>query len=106
IVAGRLTVCVRSGDTVSRQGGDEFVVVLAEIAHPQDAAVVAAKMIQALSEPVVVHPHTMNITASIGIAIYPVDGTDDATELMKKADLAMYAAKEQGRNGYRFYHPG
>lgn len=101
-VATRLNACVRSGDTVSRQGGDEFVIVLAEIAHAQDAALVAEKIIGTLGQPISVKGHELQITTSIGIAIFPVNGTDDARELMKKADTAMYAAKEAGRNGYRF----
>lgn len=101
-VATRLNACVRSGDTVSRQGGDEFVIVLAEIAHAQDAALVAEKIIGTLRQPIFVKGHELQITTSIGIAIFPVNGTDDAQELMKKADTAMYAAKEAGRNGYRF----
>lgn len=104
VVASRLNGCIRHGDTVSRQGGDEFVIVLAEIAHAYDAAQVAEKVLAALSRPVVVAPHELHITTSIGIAVYPVDGPDDMLELMKKADQAMYAAKEAGRNQYRFYH--
>jgi diguanylate cyclase (GGDEF)-like protein/PAS domain S-box-containing protein len=101
-VATRLNACVRSGDTVSRQGGDEFVIVLAEVARPPDAALVAEKIIGTLAQPISVKGHELQITTSIGIAIFPVNGTDDAQELMKKADAAMYEAKEGGRNGYRF----
>lgn len=102
-VAGRLTACVRSGDTVSRSGGDEFIIVLPQIAHPGDAALVAEKMIQAVNEPVAVGSHSLHVTTSIGIAVYPDDDGDDVRELMNKADTAMYAAKEAGRNRYRFY---
>lgn len=101
-VATRLNACVRNGDTVSRQGGDEFVVILAEVARPPDVALVAEKIIGALKQPITVNGHELQITTSIGIALFPVNGTDDAQELMKKADTAMYAAKEAGRNGYRF----
>jgi diguanylate cyclase (GGDEF)-like protein/PAS domain S-box-containing protein len=103
VAATRLNACVRNGDIVSRQGGDEFVIVLAEISHPQDAAVVAEKIIDTLAQPVSVNGRKLQITTSIGIAVYPLNGTDDTQELMKKADMAMYAAKEGGRNGYRFY---
>jgi len=103
-VADRLTSSVRHGDTVSRQGGDEFVVMLAEIAHPEDAAQVAQKILNALRLPFTIKGHKVKIGVSIGIAIYPVDGTDDIQELMKKADIAMYAAKEGGRNQYHFFH--
>lgn len=103
IVAGRLQACVRSGDTIARQGGDEFIVVLAEIARPGDAAGVAEKIIQAIGEPVQIAGTPLGVTTSIGIAVYPVDGSDDAQELLKKADRAMYAAKAAGRNAYRFF---
>lgn len=102
-VARRLTTCVRSGDTVSRTGGDEFIIVLTEISHPQDAANVADKIRVALTEPVLIADHRIDVTISIGIAVYPIDGTDDMQALMKKADRAMYAAKDAGRNTYRFY---
>lgn len=104
-VAMRLQTCVRAGDTVARPGGDEFVILLAEIAQPADAALVADKVIASLQLPVPVQGGLIQITTSIGIAVYPVDGDDDMQELMKKADLAMYQAKEAGRNGYRFYEP-
>jgi diguanylate cyclase (GGDEF)-like protein/PAS domain S-box-containing protein len=104
-VAKRLTGCVRMIDTVARSGGDEFVIVLTEIAQPADAAQVAEKIIAACAPPIEVAGHTLNITTSIGIALYPVDGTDDVDMLMKKADMAMYAAKDAGRNGYRFFQP-
>lgn len=101
-VAARLTTCVRGADTVSRPGGDEFIVALAEIAHPEDAAQVAEKVLRALAAPVAASGHRLLVTASLGIAIFPDDGAD-VLELMKKADRAMYAAKEAGRNRYRFY---
>jgi diguanylate cyclase (GGDEF)-like protein/PAS domain S-box-containing protein len=103
VVADRLQACVRSMDTVCRQGGDEFIIVLAEIAHPEDAAVVANKIINAINEPVSLNGNEVHITTSIGIAMYPVNGTDDAKELMKKADKAMYETKNKGRNGFTFY---
>jgi len=102
-VATRLNNCVRSADTVARTGGDEFVIILSEIANPRDAALVAEKIIASFARSVPVGDHLLNVTTSIGIAIYPVGGSDDVQELMKKADRAMYAAKEAGRNGYRFF---
>jgi len=104
IVAGRLQTCVRGMDTVCRQGGDEFIIVLSEISHVHDAAVVANKIINVINEPVSVQEYNLHITTSIGIAIYPVNGTDDARELMKKADMAMYEVKNEGKNGFKFYH--
>ena len=103
-VAMRLETCVRSGDTVARQGGDEFIIVLAEIAEPRDAARVAEKIVAVLGgAPVRLAEQELQVTTSIGIAVYPINGDDDVRELLKKADQAMYAAKTAGRNGYRFY---
>jgi diguanylate cyclase (GGDEF)-like protein/PAS domain S-box-containing protein len=99
-VAARLNETVRHGDIVSRPGGDEFIIVLTEISQPADAVLVAAKIIEALATPVEIGPHQIEIGTSIGIAIYPVDGMDDARELMKKADSAMYMAKQSGGNRY------
>lgn len=106
VVAGRLLGCVRGIDTVCRQGGDEFIIVLPEIAHPEDAALVANKILTAIHEPVSLSENNLYISISIGIAIYSVNGSDDAKELMKKADIAMYTAKRDGRNGFSFYQPG
>lgn len=102
-VSVRLNGCVRADDTVSRTGGDEFVIVLTEISHPEDAARVADAIIKALSAPVRIADNTLYTSCSIGIAVYPISGSDDAQDLMKKADKAMYAAKAAGRNGYRFF---
>jgi diguanylate cyclase (GGDEF)-like protein/PAS domain S-box-containing protein len=101
-VAERLRRCVRTSDTVSRQGGDEFVVLFAEILQPQDAAICAEKILQAVSEPHAIDQHNVYVTASIGIVVYPDDGTD-ADTLLKNADFAMYQAKDSGRNNYQFY---
>src|SRR5450755_2868830 len=92
-VGSRLSMCVRIADTVSRQGGDEFVVLLWEVKHAKDAAIAAEKILQALREPHLIDQHELHITGSIGIVTYPDDGTDAET-LMKKADFAMYHAKE------------
>jgi diguanylate cyclase (GGDEF)-like protein/PAS domain S-box-containing protein len=103
-VARRLLGCVRRSDTVSRQGGDEFVILLSEITQAQDAAVSAEKMLQALSALHRIGQHELRVTASIGIVVYPDDGID-AEVLLKHADFAMYHAKEQGRNQYQFFEP-
>jgi diguanylate cyclase (GGDEF)-like protein/PAS domain S-box-containing protein len=101
-VAERLRHCVRSTDTVSRQGGDEFVVLLSEVKKIQDAAVCAEKILAALSEPFGIDHHNLYAAASIGIATYPDDGTD-ADTLLKHADLAMYQAKDGNSNTFRFF---
>ena len=103
-VAGRLVNCVRNSDTVSRQGGDEFVVLLPEIERADDAALSAQKIIASLLVPHDIALHHLYVTASIGISIYPDDGTD-AAMLITSADTAMYYAKEDGRDSYRFFQP-
>jgi diguanylate cyclase (GGDEF)-like protein/PAS domain S-box-containing protein len=101
-VAERLRHCVRSTDTVSRQGGDEFVVLLSEVRKLHDAAACAEKILAALSEPFAVDHHNLYLTTSIGISTYPDDG-HDADTLMKHADLAMYQAKDSNANTFRFF---
>src|SRR5882672_70873 len=101
-VAGRLVAGVRASDTVSRQGGDEFVVLLSSIAHAEDAALSAHKILAALGRPHHVEGHDLQITVSMGIGIYPEDGTDAET-LVKNADIAMLNAKNNGRNNYQFF---
>jgi diguanylate cyclase (GGDEF)-like protein/PAS domain S-box-containing protein len=103
-VARRLFACVRSSDTVGRQGGDEFVVLLWEVRRAEDPAITAAKILEVLRKPHLIDEHELYITGSIGIVTYPDDGTDVET-LMKKADLAMYHAKEAGRDSYQFFRP-
>jgi diguanylate cyclase (GGDEF)-like protein/PAS domain S-box-containing protein len=103
-VAQRLQDCVRSSDTVSRQGGDEFIILLADVVHPHDAAVCAEKIIAALEAPHRIAGHELRITASIGIATFPGDA-GDAETLMRNADFAMYQAKYSGRNNYQFFKP-
>jgi len=102
-VAKRLESCIRSGDTVARVGGDEFIIVLNEITEPKDAAQVAQKIFATMAEPLRVEGHALNVTLSIGIAICPIHGDDDVRSLMKQADAAMYAAKSAGRNAYAFF---
>jgi diguanylate cyclase (GGDEF)-like protein/PAS domain S-box-containing protein len=101
-VATRLISCVRSTDTVSRQGGDEFVVLLSEIKHAADAGNMARKVLTALTACHSIDGRDLHITASIGVSTYPEDG-DDAEILLKNADTAMYQAKEKGRNNYQFF---
>jgi diguanylate cyclase (GGDEF)-like protein/PAS domain S-box-containing protein len=101
-VGRRLLTCVRSSDTVSRQGGDEFVVLLSEIGHAGDAATSAQKIIAALVAPHDIAHQQLHINVTIGISIYPDDGLDAET-LIQCADTAMYHTKESGRNNYRFF---
>jgi diguanylate cyclase len=101
-VADRLVATVRSSDVVSRQGGDEFVVLLSEIDHRDDAMLAASKIIGAVAGPHRVGTHDLHATASIGIAVYPGDGTDAET-LIKNADIAMYYAKDHGRDSCEFF---
>jgi len=103
-VATRLSACVRKSDTVSRQGGDEFVILLSESKHIADAGISAAKIITELKRVHNIGPHWLHVTASIGISTYPENG-DDAETLIKNADTAMYHAKENGRSTYRFFRP-
>ena len=101
-VAKRLTACVRKQDTVARLGGDEFTIILEELAHGEDVSVIANKVIESLSHTVQLGKHEATIGGSIGISIYPDDG-DNAESIIKNADMAMYQAKNQGKNCFRFY---
>jgi len=103
-IAKRLVDCGRSSDTVSRQGGDEFVVLLSEVDQPDDAVITAQRMLQAVAEVHSIGHHDLHVTASIGLSIYPDDGLDAET-LIKNADTAMYQAKENGHQSYKFFKP-
>ena len=104
-VARRLLSCVRASDTVSRQGGDEFVILLPEVAHEEDVAVSADKILLAMRTPYRIDEHDLRVSASIGIATYPNDGTEAET-LVKNADAAMYEAKALGRDKYQNFKVG
>ena len=101
-VAQRLNQAVRASDTVSRQGGDEFLIVMGSLGDDSDAAAMAVKIIDLLTTPFQVNGLEVSTTGSLGIALYPADGGDFET-LLKNADMAMYRAKESGRNAFRFY---
>jgi diguanylate cyclase (GGDEF)-like protein/PAS domain S-box-containing protein len=103
-VADRLRASVREGDTIARVGGDEFTVLLSHFASVEDAVAVAQKLLDAVGHPFIVDGHPLYATTSIGIGLYPSDG-EDADALMKNADVAMYKAKEAGRNAYQLCTP-
>lgn len=101
-VSKRLLGCVRSSDTVSRQGGDEFAILLTEITHADDAAICAQKILLSLNEEHSIQNRSLRINGSIGISVYPQDG-EVAETLIKNADMAMYHAKERGRSNFQFF---
>jgi diguanylate cyclase (GGDEF)-like protein len=103
-VAARLRDCVREVDTVARVGGDEFAIIHTGVEQPNDAAVLARRICEAVKEPCDLHGHAVIVDTSIGIALAPGDGTDP-TELLKNADMALYRAKADGRGTYRFFEP-
>lgn len=101
-VSTKLTAAVRGEDTVARQGGDEFIILLTDINEAKDAEAVAQKILNELLEPVTINDQELQIGASIGIALFPSDG-NDSTTLLKHSDAAMYRAKQSGRNKYQFF---
>ena len=101
-MARRLSLAIRAGDTVARIGGDEFVVLAEEVSPATVVADFSQRLLETLAEPIVLQGKEFRVGASIGIAMFPADG-EDAPTLLKKADMAMYRAKESGRNGYAFF---
>ena len=101
-IARRYQSALRAADVVCRQGGDEFVILIEDVHKPNDLKRVAGHIISTTYEPVVLLGDECRVTASVGISIYPSDG-EDAQTLMKHADIAMYCAKEEGKNDYKFY---
>jgi diguanylate cyclase (GGDEF)-like protein len=102
VVAERIHACLRGSDLLFRMGGDEFTIILPQIASPEDVAFVARRVQEAVAAPVSVHEHELAVGATIGIAVYPGDG-ESAEALLKNADAAMYSAKENGRGRHAFY---
>jgi diguanylate cyclase (GGDEF)-like protein/PAS domain S-box-containing protein len=103
-VTQRLVNCARGSDTVSRQGGDEFVVLLSEVTHAEDAAIAARRILASVAETHTVEQRDLHITTSVGISVYPEDGLDAGT-LIQNADTAMYQAKAHGRHSYQYFTP-
>lgn len=103
-VASRLRDVLRHSDTLARQGGDEFIALLPGLSSANDVVGIVEKMVQVLGRVIVVDGREIYVTASLGVSVYPFDH-DNGDELLRKADVAMYRAKEQGRNGYQFYTP-
>ncbi|HVY65503.1 MAG TPA: EAL domain-containing protein [Gammaproteobacteria bacterium] len=101
-IAARLKDCVRASDVVARLGGDEFVVLLQEAGGETDVGSIARSILAAVMKPVVILDHECRVTASIGVCMHPADGQDELA-VMKHADMAMYLAKEEGKNNYQFY---
>ena len=101
VAASRLQRCLRDGDGVARLGGDEFVVDLPVVTHGEEARVIAQKILEVLRAPFMVDEYSLNVSASIGVSLYPNDG-DDVETLMHAADTAMYRAKKDGRDGFKF----
>lgn len=104
-IAARLKSCTRESDTVARLGGDEFAILMDNLIDPAYPEIVAQRIVASMEEPVFISGHSLSITVSIGIALYPTDDTDVAI-LLTKADTAMYEAKSTGRNGFCNYVPG
>ena len=101
-ISQRMKTAMREGDTLARIGGDEFLAVLVDLEHPQDCQPVLERMLQAAAEPVQVGDAVLNVSASIGVAVYPQDA-DDSEQLLRHADQAMYVAKQSGKNRYHRY---
>jgi diguanylate cyclase (GGDEF)-like protein/PAS domain S-box-containing protein len=103
-IARRMLGCVRDSDTVSRQGGDEFVILLSEVTRAEDAALIADKLLAAVRRPHRINHRDLHVTVSVGIGVYPMDGTDAET-LLKNADRALFQAKDHGRSNHQFFEP-
>jgi diguanylate cyclase len=103
-IAQRLVNCIRASDTVSRQGGDEFIVLMPEVQHPETIVAAAVRVLEAVATIHSIDQRALQITTCIGISVYPNDGLDAET-LVKNADTAMYQAKENGSSTYKFFHP-
>jgi diguanylate cyclase (GGDEF)-like protein len=101
-ISERLKLCIRKSDTVARMGGDEYTIIIGDIRNKEIITEIISKVLLELSKPLIINQHKLFVTSSIGVSLYPGDG-DNATELLKNADAAMYRAKSNGRNNYYFY---
>ncbi|HJV54078.1 MAG TPA: EAL domain-containing protein [Noviherbaspirillum sp.] len=101
-VAARLSACVRQGDTLARMGGDEFALLSFDVGQPEDTAHIAGKLVDAFREPFHLYGHELYMTASVGVTLYPADATD-GDALIRNADIALYRAKDCGRNNFQFF---
>jgi diguanylate cyclase (GGDEF)-like protein/PAS domain S-box-containing protein len=104
-IATRLQECARPGDTVSRQGGDEFAVLLPDLDASDEAARIAQRILEAVAQPCLINDQELHVACSIGVSVYPRDGRS-AEMLLKNADIALYRAKDMGRNSYQYYQSG
>ena len=105
VISTRLTGIIRASDTLARVGGDEFILVMLETNHMEDATAIAQKILDSFTEPLLIDGHQLHLSTSIGIAIYPEDAQDLET-LTKKSDAAMYYSKGHGRNQFKFFGDG
>jgi diguanylate cyclase (GGDEF)-like protein len=103
--ANRLSAALRKGDTVARFGGDEFVLSFPDLKEREDVIQVAQKIVESFRKPFLIGTHQLTVTTSIGIAVYPNDGTDEGI-LQKNADIALYQAKLAGRSRYQLFKKG
>ena len=103
-VANRLLECVRSPDSVIRHGGDEFIIVIQELKHPEDAVITVARLLKTVADVHSIDQHDISVSTSVGVSVYPGDGQDPET-LVRNADTAMYHAKKSGSQSYRFFKP-
>ncbi len=102
VVTERLKATIRREDTLARLGGDEFTIIMEDLSRPQDASILAQKILTVMQQPIQIDEHTLYVSSSIGISLFPQDDTE-AVNLLKYADAAMYRAKEEGRNNFQFY---
>lgn len=104
VIARKLHACIRETDTLARIGGDEFVILLDTLKEPEDAKLIADKIIGLFENNLIIMGHSIKVTLSIGVANNDRNKEDSVKSLIKKADTALYAAKGAGRNGYRMFH--